>query len=173
MDGVGSITVFGSRDYAMRVWLDPGRLQSLGLTSQDVVTAIQGQNLQVASGVLNQPPVESPLAFQVSVQTQGRLSDPAEFGNIVVKQSPGAVVRLRNVARIELAAQDYGTNSYLDRDPAVALAIFQRPGSNAIATARAIRPPCSRSLRASPRGSSTPSSTTRPHSFSNRWMKWK
>ena len=83
-------------------------------------TAIQGQNLQVASGVLNQPPVESLLAFQVSVQTQGRLSDPAEFGNIVVKQSPGAVVRLRNVARIELAAQDYGTNSYLDRDPAVA-----------------------------------------------------
>jgi hydrophobe/amphiphile efflux-1 (HAE1) family protein len=139
VDGVGSITVFGSRDYAMRVWLDPGRLQALGLTSQDVVTAIQGQNLQVASGVLNQPPVESLLAFQVSVQTQGRLSDPAEFGNIVVKQSPGAVVRLRNVARIELAAQDYGTNSYLDRDPAVALAIFQRPGSNAIATARAIR----------------------------------
>ena len=139
VDGVGSITVFGSRDYAMRAWLDPGRLESLGLTSQDVVTAIQGQNLQVASGVLNQPPVESDLAFQISVQTQGRLSDPAEFGNIVVKQSQGAVVRLRNVARIELAAQDYGTNSYLDRDPAVALAIFQRPGSNAISTASAIR----------------------------------
>src|SRR5215213_673195 len=139
VDGVGSITVFGSRDYAMRVWLDPGRMQSLGLTAQDVVTAIQGQNLQVASGVLNQPPVESPLAFQVSVQTQGRLSDPVEFGNIVVKQSQGAVVRLRNVARVELSAQDYGTNSYLNRDPAVALAIFQRPGSNALATAKAIR----------------------------------
>jgi hydrophobe/amphiphile efflux-1 (HAE1) family protein len=139
VDGVGSITVFGSRDYAMRVWLDPGRMQSLGLTSQDVVNAIQGQNLQVASGVLNQPPVDSPLAFQVSVQTQGRLSDPVEFGNIVVKQSQGAVVRLRNVARVELSAQDYGTNSYLNRDPAVALAIFQRPGSNALATAKAIR----------------------------------
>src|SRR5829696_834130 len=139
VDGVGSITVFGSRDYAMRVWLDPGRMQSLGLTSQDVVTAIQGQNLQVASGVLNQPPVESPLAFQVSVQTQGRLSDPVEFGNIVVKQSQGAVVRLRNVARVELSAQDYGSNSYLNRDPAVALAIFQRPGSNALATAGLVR----------------------------------
>ncbi len=139
VDGVGSITVFGSRDYAMRVWLDPGRLQSLGLTAQDVVAAVQGQNLQVASGVLNQPPAESSLAFQVSVQTQGRLSTPAEFGNIVVKQTPTAVVRLSNIARIELAAQDYGTNSYLNRDPAVALAIFQRPGSNAIATAKAIR----------------------------------
>ncbi len=139
VDGVGSIVVFGSRDYAMRVWLDPGRLQSLGLTAQDVVSAIQGQNLQVASGVLNQPPVENPLAFQVSVQTQGRLSDPAEFGNIVVKNTPAAVVRLKNVARVELAAQDYGSNSYLDRDPAVALAIFQRPGSNALATAKTIR----------------------------------
>src|SRR6187200_3228152 len=87
VDGVGSITVFGSRDYSMRVWLDPVQLESLGLTSQDVVTALQGQNLQVASGVLNQPPEEQPLAFQVSVQTQGRLTDPAEFGNIVVKQT--------------------------------------------------------------------------------------
>ncbi|MEX0841029.1 MAG: multidrug efflux RND transporter permease subunit [Xanthobacteraceae bacterium] len=139
VDGVGSIIVFGSRDYAMRVWLDPGRLQSLGLTAQDVVSAIQGQNLQVASGVLNQPPVNDPLAFQVSVQTQGRLSDPAEFGNIVVKDTPTAVVRLKNVARVELAAQDYGSNSYLNRDPAVALAIFQRPGSNALVTAREIR----------------------------------
>jgi hydrophobe/amphiphile efflux-1 (HAE1) family protein len=139
VDGVGSITVFGSRDYSMRVWLDPGRLESLGLTAQDVVSAIQGQNLQVASGVLNQPPVRDQLAFQVSVQTQGRLADPAEFGNIVVKQTPTAVVRLKNVARIELAAQDYGSNSYLNRDPAVALAIFQRPGSNALQTAKTVR----------------------------------
>src|SRR5690349_17110610 len=76
VDGVGSITVFGSRDYSMRAWLEPGRLQSLNLTAQDVVQAIQGQNLQVASGVLNQPPVASPLAFQITVQTQGRLRDP-------------------------------------------------------------------------------------------------
>ena len=139
VDGVGSITVFGNRDYSMRVWLDPGRLESLGLTAQDVVNAVQGQNLQVASGVLNQPPVQNQLAFQVSVQTQGRLADPGEFGNIVVKQTPTAVVRLKNIARVELAAQDYGSNSYLDRDPAVALAIFQRPGSNALQTAKNVR----------------------------------
>jgi hydrophobe/amphiphile efflux-1 (HAE1) family protein len=123
----------------MRVWLDPDRLQSLGLTAQDVVTALQGQNVQVASGVLNQPPVDNPRAFQISVQTQGRLADPNEFGNVTVKTTPTAVVRLKDVARVELAAQDYGSNSYLDRDPAVALAIFQRPGSNALATANAIR----------------------------------
>jgi hydrophobe/amphiphile efflux-1 (HAE1) family protein len=139
VDGVGSITVFGSRDYAMRVWLDPDRLQSLGLTTQDVITALLGQNVQVASGVLGAPPVDHPAAFQISVQTQGRLVDPEEFGNITVKTTPTAVVRLRNVAKVELAAQDYGSNSYLNRDPAVALAIFQRPGSNALATASLIR----------------------------------
>jgi hydrophobe/amphiphile efflux-1 (HAE1) family protein len=139
VDGVGSISVFGSRDYAMRVWLDPDRLQSLGLTAQDVVAALQGQYIQVATGVLNQPPVKNPRAFQISVQTQGRLTDPKEFGNITVKTTPNAVVRLRDVADVELAAQDYGSNSYLNRDPAVALAIFQRPGSNALATAKVIR----------------------------------
>jgi len=139
VDGVGSLIVFGSRDYSMRVWLDPDRLQSLGLTASDVVTALQGQNVQVASGTLNQPPVEDQRSFQVSVQTQGRLSDPNEFANIVVKQTPNAVVRLKDVARTELAAQDYSSNSYLNRDPAVALAVFQRPGSNALSTAQAIR----------------------------------
>jgi multidrug efflux pump len=138
VDGVGSITVFGSRDYAMRIWLDPDRMQSLGMTATDVVASLQAQNIQVASGVLNQPPVDRPQAFQVNVQTLGRLSDPVEFANIVVKTTPQAVVRLRDVARVELAAQDYSSNSYLDRDPAVALAIFQRPGSNALSTASAI-----------------------------------
>jgi multidrug efflux pump len=136
VDGVGSITVFGSRDYAMRIWLDPDRLQSLGLTANDVVLALQGQNIQVASGVLNQPPVEHQRAFQIAVQTRGRLADPQEFANIVVKTSPTAVVRLKDVAQIQLAAQDYGSNSYLDRDEAVALAVFQRPGSNALTTAQ-------------------------------------
>jgi len=130
--------VFGSRDYAMRVWLEPDRLQSLGMTANDVVLALQGQNVQVASGVLNQPPVENQRAFQIAVQTQGRLTDPGEFSNIVVKQTAGAVVRLRDVARVELAAQDYGSNSYLDLDQAVALAVFQRPGSNALTTAQGI-----------------------------------
>ena len=139
VDGVGSITVFGSRAYSMRVWLDPDRLQSVGLTASDVVTALQGQNVQVASGALNQPPMDQPGAFQIAVQTLGRLDNPGEFSNVVVKTVPGAVVRLRDVAQVELAAQDYSSNSYLDRNPAVGLAIFQRPGSNALATANAIQ----------------------------------
>jgi hydrophobe/amphiphile efflux-1 (HAE1) family protein len=139
IDGVGSITVFGARDYSMRVWLDPDRLQSLGLTAADVTLALAGQNVQVASGVLNQPPVEHPGAFQLAVKTLGRLTDPEQFGNITVKQTPIAVVRLKDVAKIELAALDYTSNSYLDNDPAVAIAVFQRPGSNALATAKAIR----------------------------------
>ena len=139
IEGVGSITVFGSRDYAMRVWLDPDRLQSLGLTAGDVTLAMQGQNIQVASGVLNQPPVDRPGAFQVAVKTLGRLADPEEFGSIVVKQSAAAVVRLRDVATIELAALDYSSNSYLNVEPAVALAVFQRPGSNALSTSETIR----------------------------------
>jgi hydrophobe/amphiphile efflux-1 (HAE1) family protein len=138
VDGVGSITVFGSRDYSMRVWLDPDRLQTVGLTAGDVVLALQAQNVQVAGGVLDQPPMPQQGAFQFAVQTLGRLANPEEFASIVVKQAAGAVVRLKDVARIELAAQDYTSNSYLDRDPAVALAIFQRPGSNALATAKTI-----------------------------------
>jgi hydrophobe/amphiphile efflux-1 (HAE1) family protein len=139
INGVGSISVFGGRDYSMRIWLDPDRLQSLGLTTGDVVTALQGQNIQVASGVLSQPPVDQPRAFQVAVQTLGRLADPAQFADILVKQTADAVVRLKDVARVELAALDYTTNSYLDRDPAVALGIFQLPGSNALATAKTIQ----------------------------------
>ena len=140
VDGVGSITVFGARDYSMRVWLDPDRLQSLGLTATDVTNALQGQNIQVASGILDQPPVAKPGAFQIAVQTLGRLADPEEFASIVVKQTPSAVVRLKDVAKVELAALDYSSNSYLDHSPAVALAIFQRPGSNALETvARASR----------------------------------
>ena len=138
VDGVGSITVFGSRDYSMRVWLDPDRLQTVGLTTGDVVLALQAQNVQVAGGVLDQPPMPKQGAFQFAVQTLGRLANPEEFASIVVKEAAGAVVRLKDVARIELAAQDYTSNSYLDRDPAVALAIFQRPGSNALATAKNI-----------------------------------
>jgi hydrophobe/amphiphile efflux-1 (HAE1) family protein len=139
IQGVGSVTVFGARDYSMRIWLDPDRLQSLGLTTGDVITALQGQNVQVASGVLNQPPVPQPRAFQVAVRTLGRLAEPKEFANIVVKQTPIAVVRVKDVARVELAAVDYSTNSYRDLDPAVALGIFQLPGSNALATATTIK----------------------------------
>ncbi|WP_029348967.1 multidrug efflux RND transporter permease subunit [Bosea sp. 117] len=138
VNGVGSITVFGSRDYAMQIWLDPDRLQSLNLTATDVTAALQAQNIQVASGVLNAPPVPQQLAFQVAVRTLGRLSTPEEFGNIVVRQTGDAVVRLRDLARIEIAAQDNSSISYFDSKPSVALGIFQLPGSNALATGQAI-----------------------------------
>src|SRR5262249_43827743 len=91
--GIGSITAFAGRDYSTRVWLDPDRLQSLSLTTGDIANALQAQNVQVAAGVLNQPPVTQPRAFQLAVRTLGRLIDPKEFGDIVVKQTPDAVVR--------------------------------------------------------------------------------
>ena len=128
VDGVGSITVFGSRDYSMRVWLDPDRLQSLGLTATDVTNALQAQNIQVASGVLDQPPVAKPGAFQIAVQTLGRLADPDEFASIVIKQTPSAVVRLKDVAKVELAALDYSSNSYLDHYPGGRARHLSAPG---------------------------------------------
>src|SRR5262245_4495784 len=152
IDGVGSITVFGGRDYSMRIWGDPERMQTLGLTAGDIVQALQGQNVQVAGGVLDQPPSPNQGAFQLAVQTLGRLANPEEFADIIIKQTATAVVRLRDVARIELAAQDYTTNSYLDRDPAVALAIFQRPGSNALATAKNVIAPMDQLSKAFPVG---------------------
>ena len=139
VDGVGSITIFGARDYAMQIWLDPNRLQSLNLTALDVTAALQGQNIQVASGVLNQPPVPDQLAFQVAVRTLGRLTDPAEFAKIVIKQTANAVVRIKDVGRVELTGQDYGSTGYLDRDISIVLAVFQRPGSNALTTGDNIR----------------------------------
>ncbi|MBV9427028.1 MAG: efflux RND transporter permease subunit, partial [Bradyrhizobiaceae bacterium] len=150
--GVGSITVFGARDYAMRVWLDPDRLQSLGLTTTDVVGALQGQNVQVASGVLNQPPVNQGRAFQIAVRTLGRLIDPAEFGKIVVKQGAASVVRLQDIGRVELAASDYTTNSYLNSDPAIALVVYQLPGSNATAAAAKIKETMARLSQSFPPG---------------------
>ncbi|OYW34590.1 MAG: hypothetical protein B7Z45_07440, partial [Azorhizobium sp. 12-66-6] len=122
----------------MQVWMDPTRLQMLNLTSGDVVAALQKQNVQVASGVLNQPPVENPRAFQVAVRTLGRLTTPEQFGDVVIKQTGTALVRLKDVARIEIAAQDYSSTSYLDRNLAISLGVFQRPGSNALATGNAV-----------------------------------
>jgi hydrophobe/amphiphile efflux-1 (HAE1) family protein len=136
LDGVGDVRVFGARDYAMRVWLDPERVAARGLTAGDVVDALRGQNVQVASGVLNQPPVPHPGAFQLNVETLGRLVDPRQFANIVVRTDPsGKVTRIRDIGRVELGALDYGANGYLDKREAVPLLIFQRPGSNALATA--------------------------------------
>ena len=136
LDGVGDVRVFGARDYAMRVWLDPEKVASRSMTAGEVVAALRSQNVQVASGVVNQPPVPEQGAYQLNVEALGRLSDPRQFGNIVVKtDADGRITRLEDVARVELAAQDYTANGYLDDRPAVPLLIFQRPGSNALETA--------------------------------------
>ena len=136
IDGVGNVTIFGARDYSMRIWLDPDKLAVRNLTAGDVVNALRAQNVQVAAGVINQPPVPQPGAFQLNVETQGRLTDPAQFGNIIVKSDPnGRVVRVRDIGRVELGAADYNRSGYLDERVAIPLGIFQRPGSNALATA--------------------------------------
>ncbi len=136
LDGVGDVRVFGARDYAMRIWIDPDKAAVRNLTAGEVVKALQAQNVQIAAGVLDQPPVPQQGAFQLSVQTLGRLTDPAQFEDIIVKADPsGRVVRLKEVARVELGAQDYSVNGSLNGKNAVPVAIFQRPGSNALATA--------------------------------------
>ena len=140
IDGVGNVLVFGARDYAMRVWLDPAKVASRGLTATEVVQALRAANLQVAAGAINQPPAKSDAAYTLSVKTLGRLSTAEQFGDIVIRAEPtGQFIRVRDVARVELGAQDYTVNSLLDGKPATALVVFQRPGSNALATADNIK----------------------------------
>jgi hydrophobe/amphiphile efflux-1 (HAE1) family protein len=139
VDGVGSVNSLGLREYSMRIWLDAERLAHLSLTAGDVVQTLRAQNIQVASGVIGQPPLEKGGDFQLTVNTLGRLLDPQQFANLIVRTgADGRVVRVGDVARIELGARDYSINTYLDGQNAVALAIAQRPGSNALATADGI-----------------------------------
>jgi HAE1 family hydrophobic/amphiphilic exporter-1 len=139
LDGVGDTIVFGARDYAMRVWLDPAKVQARSLAASDVVAALRAANVQVAAGAVNQPPATSPGAFELSVQTLGRLSSPEQFNEIVVAtDEDGRVTRVRDIARVELGSQDYTTNAYLDNQVATAIGIYQRPGSNALATAASV-----------------------------------
>ena len=138
--GAGQVIVFGAGDYAMRVWLDPNRVASHGLSAGDVVQAIREQNLQVAAGTVGAPPMNDPVAYQLTVTAHGRLTDEKEFGNIIVKTgADGAVTRLRDVARIELGPGTFGLRALLDNKPAVAIVVFQSPGSNALALSSAIR----------------------------------
>ncbi|MCZ6861454.1 MAG: efflux RND transporter permease subunit, partial [Alphaproteobacteria bacterium] len=153
LDGVGDVRVIGARDYAMRIWLDPDRIAARGLTAGEVVKALRAQNVQVASGVLNQPPVPKPGAFQVNIEALGRLQAVRQFANIVVRaDASGRVTRVRDIARVELGAQDYSTISYLDRRKALPLLLFQRPGSNALETADLIKNKMAELARAFPSG---------------------
>jgi hydrophobe/amphiphile efflux-1 (HAE1) family protein len=139
VDGIGDVQMFGGRDYAMRVWIDPGRAAARGLTGGEIVNALRGQNVQVAAGVLGQPPYDTRSAYQLNVETQGRFKDPTDFANIIVKTAPdGAVTRLSDVGRVELGADDYGVNGYLSGEESLILGISQRPGTNALAAAQGV-----------------------------------
>ncbi len=141
LPGVGDVQIFGERRYSMRVWLDPDRLANLGITAVDVQSAIAEQNVQVAAGKIGQSPAPAGTAFEMQVNAVGRLSDPAQFGDIVVRAdaATGSVVRLRDVARIELGALQYASSAFFGTDPTVVLAVYQMPGSNALALQKGIK----------------------------------
>ncbi len=155
LEGVANVAYMGQRDYSMRAWLDPDKLASLGLTASDVVNAINQQNVQVAAGQIGQEPVPPGQLFQLTINTLGRLVDVDQFGAIVLKASGSGgdersksdssgstqatgIVRLRDVARVELGAQQYDQSCTLDGKPSVALSIYQLPGSNALRTAKGV-----------------------------------
>ena len=138
--GVGDTNVLGARDYSMRVWLDPDQMASRNLSAGDVLRALREQNVQVAAGRLGQPPTAPGNDFQLTLSARGRLIEEDEFDEIIVKTGEnGEVTRLRDVGRTELGAKNYEIATYLDGKPAVSLAVFQLPGSNAVATARLVR----------------------------------
>jgi len=140
IDGVGQVQLFGSGDYAMRVWLDPERLAARGMAPGDVVNAIREQNMQVAAGAVGQQPVQNPVAFELQINTRGRLVSVEEFGNIVVKRGAhGETLLLKDVARVELGAGEFALRSLLNNRSAVAIPIFQQPGSNALRLSQEVR----------------------------------
>ncbi|MBD8613794.1 efflux RND transporter permease subunit [Pseudomonas putida] len=140
LNGIGDVQLFGMGDYSLRVWLDPNKTASRNLTATDVVTAIREQNRQVAAGQLGAPPAPNASSFQLSVNTQGRLVTEEEFENIVVRAADdGEITRLKDIARVELGSSQYALRSLLNNQPAVALPIFQRPGSNAIDVSNQVR----------------------------------
>ncbi len=139
LPGVGDVLVWGAGEYSMRIWLDPAKVAARGLTASDVIGSIQEQNVQVAAGSVGQQP-EASAAFQVAVNTLGRLSNEEQFGDIIVKTgSEGQITRLRDVARIELGADAYALRSLLNGKPALAMQVIQSPGANALDVSAAIR----------------------------------
>lgn len=146
--GVGDAQLFGQRDYSMRVWLDPDKMSARNLTTSDVVMAVRSQNVQVAAGQIGRPPIPDGQQFQLTMSTLGRLEEAEQFGNIIIKTTHGEpgdtltssqIVRLRDVGRVELGALQYDQISKMDGLPSVGLAIFQLPGSNALATAKLVK----------------------------------
>src|SRR5881409_1852792 len=140
--GIGNVQIFGAGQYAMRLWVKPDQLAKLGITVPEIVTAIQSQNTVNPAGQVGSEPVPKGQEYTYSVRAQGRLSSPEEFGEIVVRESPGgAVVRLKNVARVELGAQNYSVVGRLNGKPGAIIAVYQLPGSNAVEAANGVRHP--------------------------------
>src|SRR5213082_1963525 len=138
--GAGDVEVFGSGDYAMRVWLDPDKIAGRNLTASDIVNAIREQNVQVAAGAIGQQPVGQPVDFELQINAKGRLISEEQFGQIIVKTGPhGEKTLLKDVARIELSAGSYSLRSLLNNQTAVALPIFQTPGANALELSATVR----------------------------------
>jgi HAE1 family hydrophobic/amphiphilic exporter-1 len=140
LPGVGNVTVFGAGQYSMRVWLDPNKLQALGLMPQDVIQAIQQQSQQVTAGQVGMPPTPQGQAFQYTLNVQGRLDEATEFGNVIVKTGDnGDVTRVRDVGRVELGAQTYSQIFSLNKQPATGIGVFQSPGANALEVEQAVK----------------------------------
>ncbi len=153
IDGVGSVQMFGGDQYSMRIWLNPDRIATLDMTPNEILTALRSQNIQIAGGTLNQQPLTTQNAFEVNVQTQGRLNSIEEFENIIVRNGDqGELVRVKDIGRVELGAATYSTKGYLSQYPAVALPISQRPGTNALETAEAIKATMTEAAKDFPQG---------------------
>jgi multidrug efflux pump len=153
LPGVGDVSFLGARDYSMRVWLDPTQLAARNMTAGDVVNALREQNVQVAAGRIGQPPAPAGLDFQYTINTLGRLLDPEQFAEIVLKTgAKGQITRLADVGRVELGSKSYDVSSYLDGQPSVTLALYQLPGANALATAQSIRAEMDRLAARFPQG---------------------
>jgi len=151
--GVGQVTVFNGRDYGMRLWLNPERLAGLGLTAGDVADAVREQNLQAAAGQIGQPPTLPGQQFQYTVTTRGRLATPAEFEEIILRtRSDGSLLRVRDVARVELGAQSYGSFGRVGGKPAALIGIFQLPGANALDVSKGVQAAVARLAPSFPSG---------------------
>src|SRR6266511_3296543 len=164
LPGVGNVVVFGAGQYSMRIWLDPDKMQARGLVPQDVIQALQQQSTQVTAGQIGAPPAPRGQSFQYTLNVFGRLSDPAEFAQVIVKTGrAGEITRLSDVGRVELGAQTYGQVFTLDGRPAAGLAIYQAPGANALAVAGEVHEKMAALKREFPQGliSEIPFDTTK------------
>jgi hydrophobe/amphiphile efflux-1 (HAE1) family protein len=153
IDGVGDLRLVGTSEYAMRIWLNPDLMDSYDIGPSDVINALNSQNVQVASGTLNKQPQKKQVGIEYNIETQGRLIAPEAFENIIIKSGKeGRIVRLKDIGRVELGTQDYLTRGYLGKNPAVALPVFQRPGTNAIKTAAEVQSAMSELSKSFPPG---------------------